>query len=253
MLEVEAISPLGRDSNNFVSLVQLKESSLTQEVNHDLPLQYGTHKLDSSVNKIVARISNPGAMLNEDVRVENEVAAITLMHRALAGSSYNPVPKVFAWETSSSAGSGWIVEEFKEGEKLSQHFPDLSIDEKASVLDQVAELFGKIQAFDPEVNGFGGLRFDAHGRVVAGRSSLWSVGPFSNYADWYQGIFDKQLELVATTSLLDGWSEGGLKERLYHFGASGGLRSLLRPFENMRSTLVHGDICQYPSSDSIHS
>lgn len=225
--------------------MQLKESSLQQEANHGPSIQYGTHKLDSSVTRIVVRISNPGAMLDEDVRVENEVAAITLMHRALAGSSYNSVPKVYAWETSNSAGTGWIVEEFMEGEKLSQHFPDLSIEKKARILDQVAELFGKIQAFDPEISGFGGLRFDAHGRVVAGRSSLWSVGPFSNYADWYQGIFDKQLELVATTPLLDGWSEGGLKERLHHFGASGGLRSLLRPPENMRSTLVHGDICKY--------
>ena len=250
MLEVEAVSSLGRDSNNFVSLVQLKESSLEQEANHDLPRQYGIHKLDPSVNRIVVRISNPGAMLDEEVRVENEVAAITLMHRALASSPYNSVPKVFAWETSSSGGSGWIVEEFMEGEKLSQHFPDFSIDKKARILDQVAELFGKIQAFDPEVDGFGGLSFDANGRVVAGRSSLWSVGPFSNYADWYQGIFDKQLQLVATTPLLDGWSEGGLKERLHNFGTSGGLRSLLRPFENMRSTLVHGDICQYPVEQS---
>ncbi|KAH0286073.1 hypothetical protein M436DRAFT_60238 [Aureobasidium namibiae CBS 147.97] len=240
--EIKTITPLGRDSNNFVNLVQLKESSLDQEANHDLPLQHGTHKLDSSVTRIVVRVSNPGAMLDEDVRVKNEVAAITLMHRALAGSPYNLIPKVFAWEASSSAGSGWIVEEFMEGEKLSQHFPDLSLDEKALIFDQVAELFGKIQAFDPEVNGFGGFGFDASGRVIAGRSSLWSVGPSSNYADWYQGIFDKQLESVATTPLLDGWSEGGLKERLHHFGASGGLRSLLRPFENMRSTLVHGDI-----------
>jgi len=247
LLEVETVSLLGRDSNNFVSLVQLKESSLQQEAKHESSRQYGTHRLDSSVTKIVVRISNPGAMLDEEVRVENEVAAITLMHRALAESAYNPVPKVFAWETSSSAGSGWIVEEFMEGEKLSQHFPDLSIDKKARILDQVAELFGKIQAFDPAITGFGGLRFDANGRVIAGRSSLWSVGPFFNYADWYQGIFDKQLELVATTPLLDGWSEGGLKERLHHFGASGGLRSLLRPFEHMKPTLVHGDICQYPA------
>lgn len=224
----------------------LKESSSTGNANHDLPLQHGTHHLDFSVNKIVVRISNPDAMLDEGVRVENEVAAITLMHRALAGLPYNTVPKVFAWEVPSPGVSGWIVEEFMEGEKLSQHLPELSTDEQARILDQVAKLFGKIQAFDPEMNGFGGLRFDANGRVVAGRSSLWSIGPFSNYADLYQGIFDKQLELVATTPLLDGWSAGGLKERLHHFGASGGLRSVLRPFEDMRSTLVHGDICQYP-------
>jgi hypothetical protein len=251
MLEVETSSSLGRDSNNFVSLVQLKASGLVKNVDHDLPLQNGTHKLNPSLNRIVVRISNPNAMLDEGVRVENEVAAITLMHRALSAMPHNPIPKVFAWEASSSAGSGWMVEEFMEGEKLSVHLPDLSLDKKALIVDQVAELFGMIQSFNPEVDGFGGLDFDANGRVVAGRSSLWSVGPFPNYADMYQGIFNRQLELTGTTPLLDGWKEGDLKERLHRFNASGGFKSLLQPFESMKSTLVHGDICQYSISHPV--
>jgi hypothetical protein len=185
--EVETVTPLGRDSNNFVNLVQLEKTDL----DHDLPVQHGTHKLDASVTKIVVRISNTNAMLDEEVRVENEVAAITLMHRALASLTYNPVPKVFAWITSSSAGSGWIVEEFMEGEKLNLHLPDLSIDKKSQILEQVAELLRLIQSFDPEVNGFGGLGFDVKGRVVARRSPLWSVGPFPTSTDMYQGIFNR--------------------------------------------------------------
>lgn len=248
MLEVESVSPLGRDSNNFVNLVQLKASGSVKDVDHELPPQIGTYKLDPSVTKIVFRISNPNAMLDENVRIENEVAAITLMHRTFAGLPCNPVPKVFAWEASSSAGSGWIAEEFMEGEKLSGLLPDLSIEKKTLVLDQVAELSGMIQAFDLELNGFGGLGFDADGKVVARRSSLWSVGPFANYADMYQGIFNRQLELTATTPLANGWKEGDLKERLHRFNASGGFKSLLQPFETMKSTLVHGDICQYSIS-----
>jgi hypothetical protein len=246
LLEVEIVSPLGRDSNNYVNLVQLKKIELAQDAHLDTPLQHGTHKLDSAVVKIVVRISNSNAMLDEDVRAENEVAAITLMHRALADLKYRPIPRVYAWETSSSAGPGWIAEEFMEGEKLSLHLPDLSMDEKIRVLDQVAGLFGRIQAFDPEVDGFGGLGLDENGRVVAQKSSLWSVGPFQDYASMCQGIFYRQLELVATTPLLGGWNEGGLSERLRHFSESGGLKSLLLPFESLRCTLVHGDICQYP-------
>jgi hypothetical protein len=246
LLEVEIVSPLGRDSNNYVNLVQLKKIELAQDAHLDTPLQHGTHKLDSAVVKIVVRISNSNAMLDEDVRVENEVAAITLMHRALADLEYRPIPRVYAWETSSSAGPGWIAEEFMEGEKLSLHLPDLSMDEKIRVLDQVAGLFGRIQAFDPEVDGFGGLGLDENGRVVAQKSSLWSVGPFQDYASMCQGMFDRQLELVATTPLLGGWNEGSLSERLRYFNESGGLKSLLLPFESLRCTLVHGDICQYP-------
>jgi hypothetical protein len=246
LLEVGTVTPLGRDSNNFVNLVQLEKTDLIQDTNHDLPGQHGTHKLDPSINKIVVRISNANAMLDEEVRVENEVAAITLMHRALASLTYSPVPKVFDWETCSSTGPGWIVEEFMEGEKLDVHLPDLSIDKKSQILDQVAELLKLIQSFNPEVDGFGGLGFDARGRVVARRSPLWSVGPFPTYADMYQGMFNRQLKLVATTPLLDGWNEGGLSERLRNFNESGGLESLLQPSEPMRFTLVHGDICQCP-------
>jgi hypothetical protein len=245
LLEVETVSPLGRDSNNYVNLVQLKKTDLIQDAHHDLPLQYGTHKLDLSVVKIVVRSSNSNVMLDEEVRVENEVAAITLMHRALANLTYRPVPKVYAWEASSSTGHGWIAEEFMDGEKLSLHLPDLSMDEKIRILDQVAEIFEMIQAFDPKTDGFGGLRFDENGRVVAQKSSLWSVGPFQDYASMYPGIFDKRLELVATTPLLNGWNEGGLSERLRHFNESGGLKSLLHSFESTKFTLVHGDICQY--------
>jgi hypothetical protein len=239
LLEVETVTPLGRDSNNFVNLVQLEKTDL----DHDLPIQHGTHKLDASVAKIVVRISNTNAMLDEEVRVENEVAAITLMHRALASLKYSPVPKIFAWKSSSSAGPGWIVEEFMEGEKLNAHLPDLSLDKKRQILEQVAELLKLIQSFDPEVDGFGGLGFDAKGRVIVRRSPLWSVGPFPTYADMYQGIFNRQLELVATTPLLGGWNEGGLEERLRNFNESGGFKSLLQPSEPMRFTLVHGDIC----------
>ncbi|KAI4854357.1 hypothetical protein E4T44_00230 [Aureobasidium sp. EXF-8845] len=214
LLEAESVSPLGRDSNNFVNLVQLEKTDL----DHGLHVQYGTHKLDPSVTKIVVRISNPNAMLDEEVRVENEVAAITLMHRALVSLTYSPVPKVFAWETSSSTGPGWIVEEFMKGEKL------------------IAELLKLIQTFDPEVGGFGGLGFEI-GRVIVRRSPLWSVGPFPTYADTYQGIFNRQLELVAATPLLDEWNEGGLSERLRNFNESGGLESLLQPSEPMRLTL----------------
>jgi hypothetical protein len=187
-------------------------------------------------------------MLDEDVRVENEVAAITLMHRALADLTYRPVPRMYAWDTCSSVGPGWIAEEYINGEKLSLHLPDVSVDKKTLILDQVAELFGMIQAFDPEVDGFGGLGFDGDGRVGAQKSSLWSVGPFLNYASMYQGIFKRQLELAATTPFIDGWNEGGLKERLHHFNESGGLKSLKSPFKSMRFTPVHGDICQYSDS-----
>ncbi|THX48299.1 hypothetical protein D6D06_09181 [Aureobasidium pullulans] len=158
--------------------------------------------------------------------------------KALMNDKFDP--KVFAWQ-GFKHGLGWIVQEYLPGEQLSLHFSDLQTDKKAVVLDQVAEIFKMIQSFQHGVEGFGGLGFDGKGSVVAGRSSLWSVGPFSTHAGMYRAIFAKQLDLVQVTPLLDGWKGTGLQERLQKLNASGGFANLLAYTANIQPTLVHGD------------
>lgn len=240
--QVISVAPLGRDSNNFVHLVDLAEAIGHSGTNTPTS-QPGTHELDLSVVRIVVRLSNPNAMIDEEVRVENEVAAISLMRQALYSYPLEIVPKVFAWQ-GSKHGLGWIVQEYLPGEQLSLHFSDLQTDKKAVVLDQVAEIFKMIRSSKHGVEGFGGLGFDGKGSVVAGRSSLWSVGPFSTYAEMYQAIFAKQLELTQVTPLLDGWKGTGLQERLQRFSTSGGFAKFLAHTGNIRPTLIHGDFGQ---------
>lgn len=241
MFQVISASTLGRDSNNFVHLVRLVESSGSPGAAYNRPLDPGCDHLDRTTVEVVVRLSNPEAMLDEDVRVENEVAALTLMRRALHRLSRQIVPKVYAWQ-GSKTGFGWIVQEHVKGEQLSQNLSVLTIDQKSFVFDQLAEIFKMIQGLTLGFPGFGGLRFDDGGEVVAGRSSLWSIGPFATYADLYQGIFVRQLGLADESSFLNGWRGTGLRERLYHFNASGGFAYLLRHFSNVRPTLVHGDL-----------
>lgn len=236
------MAPLGRDSNNFVHLVDLAEAIGHDKTNTSAS-QPGTAKLDSSVIKVVVRLSNPNAMIDEEVRVENEVAAISLVQKALISYPCKIVPQVFAWQ-GSKHGLGWIVQEYLPGEQLSLHFSDLQTDKKAVVLDQVAEIFKMIQSFKHGVEGFGGLGFDGEGSVVAGRSSLWSVGPFPTHAGTYRAIFAKQLELTQVIPLLDGWKGTGLQERLQKLNASGGFANLLAYTANIQPTLVHGDFGQ---------
>ncbi|THW10700.1 hypothetical protein D6D24_07733 [Aureobasidium pullulans] len=238
--KVISVAPLGRDSNNFVHLVDIAEAIGHDETNTSAS-QPDTAKLNPSVIKVVVRLSNPNAMIDEEVRVENEVAAISLVQKALISYPCKIVPKVFAWQ-GSKQGLGWIVQEYLHGEQLSLHFSDLQTDKKAVVLDQVAEIFKMIQSCQHGVEGFGGLGFDGKGSVVAGRSSLWSVGPFSTYAEMYQAIFAKQLELTQVTPLSDGWKGTGLQERLQRFSTSGGFANLLAHTGNIQPTLLHGDL-----------
>ncbi|KAI5197064.1 hypothetical protein AUEXF2481DRAFT_43007 [Aureobasidium subglaciale EXF-2481] len=238
--KVESVSSLGRDSNNYVHLVHL-ENAGEHHSNAEISPQAGTSPLDPSVTKIVIRISNPAAMLDDKVRVENEVAAVALMRRALATTPRTIVPKVYAWKPAGK-GSGWIAQEYLEGKQLSAHTTKLPADKVTFVVDQVAELFAKIQRFDPQVAGFGGLRFDLNGEVVTGRSTLWSIGPFHKYSEMYHGIFVKQTSSAATTPLLEGWKGTDLLERLKNFSVSAVWKALLGKFDGFKPTLVHGDL-----------
>jgi hypothetical protein len=235
---------LGRNSNNYVHLVHLEDAG--EHCSHgELLRQSGTQALDLSVTKIVMRLSNPAAMLDEEVRVENEVAAIALMRRALATALRRIVPKVYAWEPAKK-GFGWIAQEYMEGEQLSFQMTKIPADKATFVIDQIAELFAMIQRFDPQVAGFGGLRFDENGGVISGRSSLWSIGPFNRYSDLYHGIFMKQMTTATTTPLLDGWNGTDLQEGLNNLSESAVWKALLSQFDGFKPTLVHGDLCQYP-------
>jgi hypothetical protein len=60
------------------------------------------------------RISNPQALVNEEVRVQNEVAAMWLTRQALSGYELRLVPEAYGW-CPSSDDRGWILEEYKEG------------------------------------------------------------------------------------------------------------------------------------------
>jgi hypothetical protein len=100
---------LGWDSNNFVYRVELAPVGGTRaESNDERPTQQqlGTAILPSSMNEVVVRISNVEALLNEDVRVENEVAAMCLMRNAFASLS---LVLIECWYLTYSHGVGPLL------------------------------------------------------------------------------------------------------------------------------------------------
>lgn len=179
--------------NNFVHLVHLTASSAASDNFHNTLDKPGTKCLPLSTPLVVVRVSNSDAMLHNKFRVENEVAAMCLMHDALSAFPTKMVPDVYAWN-SSSDGNGWIVQEYMPGSTLATSFSGLSPEKKRSVLDQVAHVFHLIQSYVPNRFTFGDLRFDRDGKVCRGELSIWGGGPFEKYADMYTYIFHTQLE-----------------------------------------------------------
>ncbi|PQE19425.1 Phosphotransferase enzyme family protein [Rutstroemia sp. NJR-2017a BBW] len=239
-LQVSSISPLGRDSNNFVYLVSLAKAEPIPASQIRSSTKPGTSSLPVTTEQIVVRLSNQDAMLNNAARVENEVAAIKLMREALCDFPAKIVPEVYAWNTAAS-GNGWIIQSYMAGQTLAEKLPKLSANQKEDVLNQVAEIFKTIQGFVPPVSGFGGLNFDKDGKVVTGPLSMWFSGPFSSFVDMYSYIFQKQLEFASVTPLVSGWEGTGLEERLEKLNKSG-FQKLLQNYAHFEPTLIHGDL-----------
>lgn len=269
MLQVTALKTLGRDSNNFVYQVELAPTDAHATTNPQLNkiAKPGTVSLPEDVSAVVIRLSNPQALINHEVRVENEVAAMTLMRNALSSYSSSLVPEVYDWNscTPSAKNSpfGYVLQEHKPGVGLDStfglganreqktSFEDLPEDKKRDLLTQIAAVFKFIQSYElpPSVKGYGGLRFDEAGNIVTGPTSIPCGGPFETYPEMHAQMLRFQLrEADRSENIVRGWREANsepnslsLRDRLDNFAASNEIAKIARENSISRPTLVHGD------------
>ncbi|KAJ8121611.1 hypothetical protein ONZ43_g1979 [Nemania bipapillata] len=246
--ECSAFHKLGWDSNNFVYRVELAPVGETRaESNDEQPTQQqpGTTVLPLSTNEVVVRISNIEAILNEDVRVENEVAAMCLMRNALASLDRMLVPDVFAWGRSTSKSPGWIIQEFKKGVQLDKAFDKMDPATQQRIQKQIAEMFKLVQDYPlpTSIVGYGGLAFAESGDIITGPTSIPCGGPFDTLEDMYTQMMRWQLADSEVSPLLKGWDDQ-LRNRLDRLLAEG-IVPLVRDNSIARPTFVHGDLDTY--------
>jgi hypothetical protein len=243
------MTPATGGRNNFAYIVTFAPgSNITQSK------KPGTVALPDGTKKLIIRISNAEANLNEAVRVENEVAAMVLMRSALAGFGTRIiVPDVYDWKGTSDDQQGYIVEQFMEGEQFSEEFGELKRDDQKKLLDQISDIFKAIQTFGlpDSIRGFGGLGFDEAGKIVTGPTAIPCGGPFASVEDMYAQFMRFQIEMSERCSLIDGWKANGVRERLERFHAEG-LPALIERLKDQRPTLIHGDFGTYsPKSNRV--
>jgi len=222
LLLAVGISRLGRDSNNFVHLIELAGSVYQPAKSSPTVLKTGTSSLMASTTKVVIRISNPQAMLNEDVRVQNEVAAMCLMRQALSTYQDRLIPSTCAW-CPSIEDYGWIIQEYMAGTQLDKEFHSLDRDHKQDVLHQIADVFKLIQSYSlPEsVKGYGGLSFNESGDIVTGPTTIPCGGPFPEFHEMYMQMLRRQLIESDTSERIAGWRRNDLRDRLERLATNG--------------------------------
>lgn len=213
--------------------------------------QPGTSKPPpEGISALVIRLSNPLAEgLNNANRVENEVAALCLARQSLQKFGVSPVvPAVYAWSPSRfqdvphEEGFGWIMTEFKTGSDLDVQFPNLSLEERVSVIEQMADIFGAIQRtqIPEDAADFGALTF-VDGKIVSGQMPLLKGGPWGTYSALWVAKLQAQLDDADNSPLLKGWRNGNIRDRLDRFLADG-VDKLLEEVDVTQRVLVHGDL-----------
>ena len=108
--------------------------------------QPGTHTIPPGLDAFIIRLPNPMSGHNDQVRVQNEVAALSIARDALNAEFPGLVPRVFHWG-SARHGQGWILQEHMEGSPLLADFDQMSNEDKGVMLRQMAAVLTVLQQY----------------------------------------------------------------------------------------------------------
>lgn len=227
------------DYNNFVYAVNINlEASGAQNQAQQQP---GTHPIPPGLDTFIIRLPNPVSGYNDKIRVENEVAALSIARDALQAKFPDLIPRVFGWG-SARLGQGWILQEHMAGNPLLDDFHRMNDEDKALILRQMADILTILQRYQlpATIRDYGGLDFGPSGEYVSAPISIMDAGPFATYEDLVKATIQSKLVKSDTDPQVEGWRANGVRARLDKFIAEG----LHVAMENMRSfskVLVHAD------------
>ena len=225
--------------NNFVYAVKI---SLDGPVTHNqAQRQPGTHTIPPGLDAFIIRLPNPISGYNDKIRVQNEVAALSIARDALQAKFPDFVPRVYGWG-SARHGHGWILQEHMAGKPLLDDFHQMSDKDKAFMLRQMADVLTILQQYQlpATIRDFGGLDFGPSGEYVSAPLSILDAGPSTTYAGLVKATIQSKLAKADTDPQVQGWRANGVRARLDKFIAEGFPVAM----ENMGTfpkVLVHAD------------
>lgn len=258
LIKAKSIDPIEYDMdfpfpcNNFIYHVTL-ESPITRLMNiksfQSDKAQPGTVPFPAHSTSLLVRLTNSDLRtgLNNNNRVENEVAFMALVRQALAKTTYSHIiPNVYSWAGTTS-GQAFTIQQYMPGTIPAKSFETLSLGDKSIVLGQMADILALLQQFEipKTVQMFGGLKFDEHGNITSGQMSLFKGEPSATYKDFIRSIFKIKLQEADENPVIVGWEENGLRAKLDKF-IGHQLDATLKDYEQVRRVLIHGDFSKYP-------
>ncbi|KAH7408789.1 hypothetical protein DE146DRAFT_777430 [Phaeosphaeria sp. MPI-PUGE-AT-0046c] len=179
--------------NNFVYRITLPSPlSAARDDNGHETRQPGTAPLPESAKEFIMRLTNHDAEgMHAQIRVENEVAMISLAAAALRGFKPHIVPAVYGWGSAAPPSSqGWILQELMSGVSVSEGFDSMPPSEKTKVLAQMADILKALQDFrlPSSIKQYGGVTFDSVGEIISTAMPSVGSGPWLLQQSIHQGM-----------------------------------------------------------------
>lgn len=229
--------------NNFVYAVKINPEASNPR--NQAQRQPGTQAIPPGLDNFIIRLPNPISGYNDQIRVENEVAALSIARDALHGKFPGFIPRVFGWG-SAKYGQGWILQEYMAGRPLLDDFGQMNDVDKACILNQMAEVLSSFQKIElpATIRDYGGLGFGPSGEIVSAPMSIMDAGPFSTYEELVNATIQSKLTEADTDPQVEGWRANGVRARLDKF-ISQGLHAAMQSMANFPKALVHADFSMY--------
>ena len=167
--------------------------------------QPGTHTIPPGLDAFIIRLPNPISGYNDQIRVQNEVAALSIARDALHAEFPGLVPRVFDWG-SARHGQGWILQEHMAGSPLLDDFDQMSNEDKGFMLRQMAAVLTILQQYQipSTIQGYGGLDFGPSGEYVSASLSILDAGPFTTYEGLVKATIQSKLAKADTDPQVKG-------------------------------------------------
>lgn len=207
--------------------------------------QPGTHEIPLELDNFILRLPNPASGYNDKIRVENEVACLSIARDALQARFPGFIPRVFRWGSARDS-QGWILQEYMAGSPLLDDFGQMSDGDKCIILKQMADVLSAFQLIElPDtIRDYGGLGFGPSGEYVSAPMSIMNAGPFSTYEDLVKATIQSKLSKADTDPQVEGWKANNVRARLDKFTAEG-LDVIMKSMENFPKALVHADFSMF--------
>jgi hypothetical protein len=152
----------------------------------------GTDAIPQGTSRLVFRHTDPAAALMEEYQIQNSVAIMNLARQSLQSKfSQRLVPLVFAWQDKTSDDlPGWAITEFLEGETIRYDLQAMSLTDRLTVLNQLAQVLKALQDYELPKSAccFGGLGFDEAGEYTGRPMTIPCGGPFDSYGEMCHGM-----------------------------------------------------------------